>query len=102
MAISCASLKNGEAQNAAMKDTNAEIEARYHVVTLLYHGKINEAEQALDGFVNDGTISKENEAFYRFLLNGAHQFADDLDASFHDIPTDVPTGQPVASDGLRS
>jgi hypothetical protein len=65
-----------------------EIDARYRVVTLLYLGKVHEAEVALDGFVKDGTISGKNEAFYRFLLEGAHRCASGLDTSFHDIPSD--------------
>jgi hypothetical protein len=83
------------AKKATMNEFTPEIEARYKVVTLLYVGKIQEAEVALDAFVNDGTISQKHEAFYRFLVAGARRYAADLDASFDDIPTaSQPESQP--------
>lgn len=68
-----------------MVEISTEIEARYHVVTLLYHGKLEEAESALAAFVNSGIISEENEAFYRFLLDAAHRYAAERDDSFKDF-----------------
>jgi hypothetical protein len=68
-----------------MVEITNEIEARYHVVTLLYHGQLQEAESALDAFVNNGTITGENEAFYRFLLDAAHRYTAERDDSFKDF-----------------
>ena len=68
-----------------MVEISNEIEARYHVVTLLYHGKVQEAESALEAFVNNGTISEENEAFYRFLLDAANRYTSERDDSFKDF-----------------
>jgi transcription termination factor NusB len=70
-----------------MNESTSETEARYKVVTLLYTGKIQEAESALDNFVRNGTISEKNEAFYRSLVAEASRHAAELDASFHEIPT---------------
>jgi hypothetical protein len=88
--------------NHATPNAIPEIEARYQVVTLLYLGKVHEAELALDSYVNDGTISRKNEAFYRFLLEGAHRYANDLDTSFHDIPTpDQPKNELIREEAYR-
>ena len=88
-----------------MKHAIPEIEARYQVVTLLYLGKVHEAEVALDAYINNRVISKKNEAFYRFLLEGAHRYANDLDASFddiNDIPAlEQPKDQPIREDACR-
>lgn len=46
-------------------------QARYHVVTLLHDGKLDEAEEALTTFAHNDVISCENEVFYRFLLEAA-------------------------------
>ncbi len=54
-----------------MDDSKTEIAARYHVVTLLYRGKIAEAELALNQFVSAGTIGTNAETFYRDLLTAA-------------------------------
>lgn len=54
-----------------MRDDKAEIAARYHVVELLYRGDLEGAEQSLDSFSQDQTISPDTAAFYRFLLGQA-------------------------------
>ncbi len=56
-----------------MEDDKAERDARYCVVTLLYRGKIDEAQRALDGFAADGTICPEHAAFYTQLLSQARK-----------------------------
>ncbi|HEV3272321.1 MAG TPA: hypothetical protein VGZ93_09095 [Candidatus Methylacidiphilales bacterium] len=48
-------------------------QARYHVVTLLHDGKLDEAEEALTTFAHNDIISCENEVFYRFLLEAARR-----------------------------
>src|SRR6202012_6064682 len=55
------------------KDDMSENDARYCVVQLLYRGKVKEAEQALDNLVKEGALSRQNEAFYRALIKGAHE-----------------------------
>jgi hypothetical protein len=54
-----------------MDSITDENKARYHVVTLLHDGKLDEAEEALTTFAHSGMISCENEVFYRFLLEAA-------------------------------
>ena len=54
-----------------MDNITDENQARYHVVTLLHDGKLDEAEEALTTFAHDDIISCENEVFYRFLLEAA-------------------------------
>jgi hypothetical protein len=54
-----------------MDNITDENQARYHVVTLLRDGKLEEAEEALTTFAHSGIISCENEVFYRFLLEAA-------------------------------
>jgi len=56
-----------------MSDDKAEIAARYRVVELLYRGDIEAAEQSLDSFSKDQTISPGTEEFYRYLLSQARQ-----------------------------
>ncbi|HEX4139092.1 MAG TPA: hypothetical protein VHY09_02010 [Candidatus Methylacidiphilales bacterium] len=51
-----------------MQDENVELQARYHVVTLLYRGKLDAARTALDTYAGEKILSPHDEAFYRLLL----------------------------------
>lgn len=48
--------------------------ARYTVMTLLYRGKIREAEDSLNQLASKGAIDPGTEARYRFLLKQAYQY----------------------------
>jgi hypothetical protein len=64
-------LTNRDKEKVNMDNITDENQARYHVVTLLHGGKLDEAEEALTTFSDSGIISCENEVFYRFLLEAA-------------------------------
>jgi len=56
-----------------MSDEKAQIEARYHVISLLYRGNLAAAKLALETYSQHKLLSARDESSYRRLLDRAQE-----------------------------